>query len=242
MASSNSLTAAVRSAMSCVSWAIVAVKSSISALSWLTSWVLAARVNLFATNSASHQPLCSVSDVPSSISFEIKSLMSFFTFLNGSLAARNAASESKRLPVRWARPARNAAARSRKGLCASLESCIAIAGFAERHCLSWSSVGKCVSPAPATVLLEMTSMALSNAPISSARSLWRLLKSAAFCSQSAVMSSKYVWSSSRSFVVCAKSPSSAALVAAVCERNSFFLETSCSAFSMLSISCCMIKP
>mmetsp|Transcript_24087 Transcript_24087/g.66452 ORF Transcript_24087/g.66452 Transcript_24087/m.66452 type:complete len:243 (-) Transcript_24087:903-1631(-) len=208
MASSSSFMAAARSARSWVSRAIFAVRSSISAVKELTSSVFLSRVCLFVASSVSHQPLCSTSAVASSISWTMRSLMSFLTFLKGSAATRCETWESKRLPLRRARSARKAAMRSCRGFCWPPWSCARAERGRAPDC---SIVGKCFSPAPATVELEMISMAFCSVAISSARSSCRLSKSLVFWVQSASASARYFLSSFSSVVVIASAPSASAL-------------------------------
>mmetsp|Transcript_21985 Transcript_21985/g.60078 ORF Transcript_21985/g.60078 Transcript_21985/m.60078 type:complete len:278 (-) Transcript_21985:708-1541(-) len=237
MEASSSFTPAARSAMSWVSCAIWAVRSSISVVSALTSSVFLSLVCLFVVSSVSHQPLCSVSAVASSISWTMRSLMSFFTFPKGSAATRCETCESSRLPLRRARSARKEAMRSWRGSCCAVCSC---ARAVPPRARAWRREGRYFSPAPATDELEMISIAFSSVWISSARSACRLLKSSAFWPHSAVAPSRYFRSSSRPLVVDAKSPWSSASDCCVWARSVDFFETSCSAFSVLSFSCCMI--
>mmetsp|Transcript_70135 Transcript_70135/g.159191 ORF Transcript_70135/g.159191 Transcript_70135/m.159191 type:complete len:247 (-) Transcript_70135:1012-1752(-) len=99
MASPSSWTPFARSAKSWVSCMISAVRSSICEERELTSAVFASRVTLLVLSSVSHQPLCSTSAVPSSISCEIRSLMSFFTLVKGFEATCTAKAERAVLPA-----------------------------------------------------------------------------------------------------------------------------------------------
>mmetsp|Transcript_136230 Transcript_136230/g.423335 ORF Transcript_136230/g.423335 Transcript_136230/m.423335 type:complete len:231 (-) Transcript_136230:886-1578(-) len=204
MFASSSLTALARSEMSWVSCAICAVRSSALALRALASALRCSRVCLFVTSSVSHQPLCSVSAVASSMSCTMRSLMSFLTLPKGSAATRCETCESSRLPLRRARSARKEAMRSCSGLCWPCCSC----AKAEWPCArAWTNDGRFFSPAPATEELEMISIAFSSVVISSALRAWRLLKSSAFWLQSVVASPRYLVSSAWSLVVAARSPS-----------------------------------
>mmetsp|Transcript_60811 Transcript_60811/g.96503 ORF Transcript_60811/g.96503 Transcript_60811/m.96503 type:complete len:222 (-) Transcript_60811:178-843(-) len=188
IAASSSFTAAVRSAISWVNSAIVAVKSSISDSNSLTSAVFLSRVCLFVVNSVSHQPLCSVSEVASSINFTIRSLIIFFTFVNGLASALKAIADNKRLPVLRACSLRKDATFCCRGFMVLLLNC-------DNACILvlsvWSNVGRYFSPDPATAWLEMISIALDIASSSPARSSCRLSKSVFFCVQRATVSSKY---------------------------------------------------
>mmetsp|Transcript_52445 Transcript_52445/g.135338 ORF Transcript_52445/g.135338 Transcript_52445/m.135338 type:complete len:226 (-) Transcript_52445:830-1507(-) len=225
MAASSSVTPVVRSCMSCVSFAIVALRSSVSAVSRWISSAFASRVCLFVVSSVSHQPLCSVSAADSCMSFEIRSLIILFTLSKGSLATCWAMSSSVRLLQVRARPLRNDAMRAWSGLwlLLLLRSCISATPL-WRTC---SIDGRYFSPAPATLSLERISTASLMDASSSARSFWRLSKSLSFVWQSAVMSSRYFWSSARSAVVCARLPSASALACWVSARRTSFLEISC---------------
>mmetsp|Transcript_52442 Transcript_52442/g.135329 ORF Transcript_52442/g.135329 Transcript_52442/m.135329 type:complete len:222 (-) Transcript_52442:830-1495(-) len=221
MAASSSVTPVVRSCMSCVSFAIVALRSSVSAVSRWISSAFASRVCLFVVSSVSHQPLCSVSAVDSSMSVEMRSLIIFFTLVKGSAATRCEASASTWLFRCCARSDRNWAMRACRGLCwPELRSC----ARATPRC---TSVGRCFSPEPRTESLDMISTASLMVASSSSRSFWRLSKSAVFCVHSAAVSSRYFWSSARSAVVCARLPSASALACWVSARRTSFLEISC---------------
>mmetsp|Transcript_86818 Transcript_86818/g.187834 ORF Transcript_86818/g.187834 Transcript_86818/m.187834 type:complete len:311 (-) Transcript_86818:660-1592(-) len=237
MAASSSATALARSVRSWVRSAIVEVRSSFSAVSAAMASVFWSRVCLLVVSSVSQKPLCSVSSVPSVMSFEIMSLIIFLTFTKGSEATRWEIISRDLLLYIWARSARKAAMRACIGLCSllltlPLRSCTSAAPF-----LSCTRAGRCLSPAPETESLDMISMAFWIASSSSARSFWRDAKSACLVWHRAVMSPRYFWSSARSAVVCARLPSASALPSCVAALVDSFLEISCLAFSTLSVSC-----
>mmetsp|Transcript_52197 Transcript_52197/g.114184 ORF Transcript_52197/g.114184 Transcript_52197/m.114184 type:complete len:266 (+) Transcript_52197:667-1464(+) len=232
MAASSSATALLSSEMSSVSLAIDASSWSISAWRVSTASVFSLRVCSFVESSVSHQPLCSASSLASSMRRTMRSLIIFFTLVKGSAATRCEARARTRLLSCVARPSRKAAMRACRGLWLELRSCA--------RAVACTSAGRCLSPEPATASLDMMSMALLTASSSSARSFWRLSKSADFWAQRALVSSRYFSSSALSASVCALSPSASAFACSVSARVAVFLEISCSAFSMLSDSCCSI--
>mmetsp|Transcript_126635 Transcript_126635/g.343772 ORF Transcript_126635/g.343772 Transcript_126635/m.343772 type:complete len:226 (-) Transcript_126635:1064-1741(-) len=188
----SSATELVSSATRWLRSAMVASSCSFCAVSWLTSSDLDSRVCLLLASSASHQPLCSVSAVASSMSLTMRSLISFLTFTKGSAAARSAAMASTWLPVARARADRNATACC---CCCGLARSLRSAASALRPD-SCAREGRCFSPAPATVPLEMISIAFATASSSSWRSVCLDSKSACFTLQRASVSSRYRLSSS----------------------------------------------
>mmetsp|Transcript_18302 Transcript_18302/g.48279 ORF Transcript_18302/g.48279 Transcript_18302/m.48279 type:complete len:225 (+) Transcript_18302:583-1257(+) len=175
----------------CPSSAISAVRSSTAALSLLTSSVLASLLTLFAPTSASHQPLCSVSAVASSINLTIRSLTIFLTFSKGSAATRSATSERSLLPVLRARSARNCARLSCSGVPRRPPCSCARAARGVCSSAAAETAPKCFSPAPSTASPEMTSTALRIASSSSARSFCRAAKSEALPRQSSLRPPRY---------------------------------------------------
>mmetsp|Transcript_18305 Transcript_18305/g.48295 ORF Transcript_18305/g.48295 Transcript_18305/m.48295 type:complete len:213 (+) Transcript_18305:879-1517(+) len=174
------------------------------------------------------------------MSLTIRSLMSFFTLVNGSTATLSETIISSLLPLLCARSARKSAMRFCSGAAWSwsLRSCARAVPLGPLR--SCSADGKCLSPAPATALPDMISIALFMASSSLLRSFCLLSKSVFLSLHSASVSKRYVLSSARSAVICARSPSASALACSVSPLVAVFLEISWLAFSMLSASCCTI--
>mmetsp|Transcript_37575 Transcript_37575/g.106600 ORF Transcript_37575/g.106600 Transcript_37575/m.106600 type:complete len:206 (+) Transcript_37575:404-1021(+) len=168
------------------------------------------------------------------MSVEIKSLIIFFTLPKGSAATCIEICCNTRLFNTLARSARKAATRLWISPMAVLLSCARAVPCCAR-------AGRCSSPAPETASLDMMSIAWEIASISSLRSFWRALKSSVLRVHSAVVSSRYFWSSARSDSACPFSPSLSALACCVSERSTVFFSTSCFAFSVLSVSCCAMS-
>mmetsp|Transcript_10324 Transcript_10324/g.17947 ORF Transcript_10324/g.17947 Transcript_10324/m.17947 type:complete len:243 (-) Transcript_10324:322-1050(-) len=222
MAASSSATAFVNSLMSSVSFAMEASSWSISACKVSTASVFSLRVCSLVLSSVSHQPLCSASSLASSIKRTIKSLIIFLTFTNGSASTLTASAESTRLFKACARSFKNSEARC----CGAREAPEA------RNCASeepdfCASEGKYVSALPDTAPLEMISMALVMASISSARSCCLDSKSEAFCSHVAVKSARYCTSASLVVVVSVRSPWASALACNFFALISDFSSRSC---------------
>mmetsp|Transcript_147169 Transcript_147169/g.260145 ORF Transcript_147169/g.260145 Transcript_147169/m.260145 type:complete len:202 (-) Transcript_147169:827-1432(-) len=198
--------------------------------------VLLSRDILLVDSSVSHHPLSSVSAVASSSNFQMSSWIIFLTLVKGSPAATCCCKSAKtRLPLILARSLRKASIFARRaGLRSPLRSCAKTVPCCVLVC---ASAGKYLSPAPDTASLEMISIALLMASISSARSFCRLSKSAVLTSQRAVVSAKYFSSSARSSSVTALSPSVVAFNFIFLPLVALFFEISFSAISMLSLNC-----
>mmetsp|Transcript_123555 Transcript_123555/g.331875 ORF Transcript_123555/g.331875 Transcript_123555/m.331875 type:complete len:358 (+) Transcript_123555:652-1725(+) len=240
--SSASFMAACSSETSCASCsmrrepsATVASPSSILAVRpSMSSWSLL-RVFLLVPSSVSHQPLCSASSFASSIRRTMRSLIIFFTFLNGSSCARAAIWDSTRLPVCSARSCRYAAARP----CASGTDSDRSA--ASEEAFVWSRAGRCFSALPCTAPLEMISMACAKASSSSARSVCRDSKSEAFCAQMAVRSSRYFLSAARVSVVSVRSALASAAIWRFFALNCVLSEMSALAWSLWAVMSCIVS-
>mmetsp|Transcript_139362 Transcript_139362/g.353417 ORF Transcript_139362/g.353417 Transcript_139362/m.353417 type:complete len:295 (+) Transcript_139362:693-1577(+) len=237
MAASKAATAFVSSSMSSANFAIDACSSSISACKVSTASVFSFRVCSLVDSSVSHQPLCSASSFASSMRRTMRSLIIFFTFRNGSSETRTAKAESTRLPNCLPRLLRYCATRAWFWLYVSARSMASAEPSPPDNCCA--KAGKCVSAWPLTEELEMISMALLMASISSARSCCRDSKSVAFCSQVAVKSSRYFWSASRVVVVSSKSPVASALACRVLAFNSAFSSLSWVACSICAVRSCI---
>mmetsp|Transcript_126648 Transcript_126648/g.343815 ORF Transcript_126648/g.343815 Transcript_126648/m.343815 type:complete len:292 (+) Transcript_126648:662-1537(+) len=235
MAPSSSATAEESSAISSPSFATEAVSSSSSACSSSTACVFSFRVCSFVESSVSHQPLCSASSFASSIRRTMRSLIIFFTFLNGSSCARAAIWDSTRLPVCSARSCRYAAARP----CASGTDSDRSA--ASEEAFVWSRAGRCFSALPCTAPLEMISMACAKASSSSARSVCRDSKSEAFCAQMAVRSSRYFLSAARVSVVSVRSALASAAIWRFFALNCVLSEMSALAWSLWAVMSCIVS-
>mmetsp|Transcript_54185 Transcript_54185/g.126116 ORF Transcript_54185/g.126116 Transcript_54185/m.126116 type:complete len:204 (+) Transcript_54185:679-1290(+) len=187
MATSSAAISSLRSLIACESLLLSAESSSMSAVSLSTSAPKFSRDNLFVDSSLSHQSLCCISSVASSLSRAIKSLIIFVTFAKGSSATLSATVARKALPERLARSESNEAARRWAGpaLLSLLSSCT------RARCRSSRSAdGRCACAAPATSGLEMISMALWMASSSLARRTCRFSNSFDFSWQWVVTSCK----------------------------------------------------
>mmetsp|Transcript_127012 Transcript_127012/g.367669 ORF Transcript_127012/g.367669 Transcript_127012/m.367669 type:complete len:260 (-) Transcript_127012:671-1450(-) len=218
--------------MSCDNSAIWVVRSSTCALSFSTSSVFASRVNLFVASSASHQPLCSVSWVASSMSLTMRSLIIFLTFTNGSSATRWETMDNKRLSMALALTDRNVEILCCKGLAWLARNCDN--DLVPRFC---NMLGRCFFAAPETFSDDSMSMACWMASSSSPRSFCLDSKSEPLTLHMARISLRYFSSSALSDAIWARSPECSALYSWVSARRPVFFEISCLAFSMLSVNC-----
>mmetsp|Transcript_17808 Transcript_17808/g.33458 ORF Transcript_17808/g.33458 Transcript_17808/m.33458 type:complete len:274 (-) Transcript_17808:621-1442(-) len=193
----------VRVLLSSVSFAMEAVKVSISDCRDSEASVFSSRVALFVASSVTHQVFFVASDFACSFSFETSCSIIFFTLPRGSAPTRTAKAESMRLFRLFASCCKNRAtsALPPRGLL----------DFRNARALElWRRPGRCFSAFPATEPLEMISCALLTASISSERVFWRVWKAELFLAQVAFKSAEYFSSASLSALVSSKSPSAEA--------------------------------
>mmetsp|Transcript_55215 Transcript_55215/g.143996 ORF Transcript_55215/g.143996 Transcript_55215/m.143996 type:complete len:264 (-) Transcript_55215:145-936(-) len=240
MALSSLLTSAASSVTSSVSLALDASNASISACSVSTDSVFCLRVFSFVASSVSHQPLCSVSSLASSIRRTIKSWIIFFTFTKGSDPAdtRSASAANTRLLSASALLFKSSAMRFREALVASARSETS-AGVPSKSPSCERADGKCFSALPFTAPLEMISMALLIASNSSARNCCLAAKSLPFCSQVATKSSRYLESASLVDVVSLRSPLAVAWRCKALALASVFSSMSCLPCVICAVRSCM---
>mmetsp|Transcript_20129 Transcript_20129/g.52600 ORF Transcript_20129/g.52600 Transcript_20129/m.52600 type:complete len:207 (-) Transcript_20129:663-1283(-) len=167
------------------------------------------------------------------MSFTMRSLIIFLTLTKGSAVTRSASAVSTRLfssrplDIRY---------------CATLP-CASVFTVSARSMAKtvpcWANDGRCLSALPATAPLEMISMALLMASISSERSCCLDSKSEAFCSQVAVRSDKYFTSASIVVVVSWRLPVASALAWSFLALVADFASRSDVAWSTCAVRSCM---
>mmetsp|Transcript_57765 Transcript_57765/g.146580 ORF Transcript_57765/g.146580 Transcript_57765/m.146580 type:complete len:264 (-) Transcript_57765:828-1619(-) len=240
IAASRAATAFVSSSISSANFAMDASSSSLSACSISTASVFSLRVCSFVESSVSHQPLCSVSSLASSIKRTIKSWIIFFTFTKGSDPAdtRSASAANTRLLSASALLFKSSAMRFREALVASARSETS-AGVPSKSPSCERADGKCFSALPFTAPLEMISMALLIASNSSARNCCLAAKSLPFCSQVATKSSRYLESASLVDVVSLRSPLAVAWRCKALALASVFSSMSCLPCVICAVRSCM---
>mmetsp|Transcript_3115 Transcript_3115/g.7413 ORF Transcript_3115/g.7413 Transcript_3115/m.7413 type:complete len:210 (-) Transcript_3115:627-1256(-) len=171
------------------------------------------------------------------MSLVMRSSIIFFTFLKGSSLALIAATSSVRLPSFFA-----AACRKSTTFCTPLSFFTRLRSWAKECPFrdSWSSLGRCLSAAPATAWDPRISMAFSMASISPARVTCRFSYACALLMHSFVVSCRYSESAFRASWVFSRSFSLEAFLCWAFCLSPVFVLNSASACSMLSDRPCWV--